>query len=319
MSEIVVQDETLTKQQFLDDVVSGLQNADKSIPCKYLYDERGSQLFEQICELDEYYLTRTELGIMRSHAAEMAARLGAECVLVEYGSGSSLKTKLLLERLESPAAYVPVDISRTHLEQTAQRIARRYPQLVVRPVCADFTKPFTLPKIESSARRTAVYFPGSTIGNFGPRDATALLKAIAKLAGEGGGLLIGVDLHKRREILEQAYDDDQGVTEEFNLNILAHINRELDADFQLDQFRHRARFNEEESRMEMHLVSTTEQTVRVDGEEIELAANEAIHTENSYKYTLERFEQLARSAGFSVEKVWCDDDRLFSVQYLCVD
>src|SRR5512134_720665 len=218
------------RASFLADVLAGLTRPQKTLPCKYFYDERGSALFERICQLPEYYPTRTELGILRRHAGAMAAALGPRCLLVEYGSGSSTKTTLLLERLEEPTAYVPIDISREHLLRAAAALSARHPRLAVRPVCADFTRPFALPKLPGALRRAA-FFPGSTIGNFGPAEARKFLAQVAEQCGSGGLLLIGVDLRKPREILEPAYDDAEGVTAEFNRNLLRRINRELGADF----------------------------------------------------------------------------------------
>lgn len=313
-----LKDASPSKQQFLSDVLGGLGRHPKTLPCKYLYDERGSELFEQICELDEYYLTRTEVRIMRDRARDMADCLGRRSVLVEYGSGTSLKTRILLNHMHDPAAYVPVDISKEHLRNSAGRMADLFPHVKVYPVCADFTQPFDLPEIDQPFSRTVGYFPGSTIGNFAPHEAVKLLRNIAAEVGEGGGLLIGVDLKKSAEILEAAYDDALGVTSEFNLNLLEHINRELDADFQLDQFRHLAVFNDEQSRVEIFLVSEQDQVVEVDGERIEFAEGERIHTENSHKYTLSRFADIAGQGGFDVAKVWRDEQNLFSVQYLTV-
>jgi dimethylhistidine N-methyltransferase len=303
--------------RFLADVLDGLTRPRKSLPCKYFYDERGSALFDRICELPEYYPTRTELGILRRHAGEMAEALGPRCLVVEYGSGSSTKTSLLLERLERPAAYVPVDISREHLLRSAAALARRHPGLRVIPVCADFTQPFALPRI-ANAQRRAAYFPGSTIGNFAPPEASKFLARVAAQCGAGGALLIGVDLRKSGSILEPAYDDSQGVTAEFNLNLLRRINRELGADFDSAAFDHRAFWNAEEGRVEMHLVSRRAQVVQLAGRRIPVARGETIHTENSHKYDLAGFAGLARSAGFEVEEVWTDPARLFSVQILRV-
>ena len=300
-------------REFQRDVLAGLSRRDRHLPCKYFYDERGSQLFERICELPEYYPTRCELAILEAHAGAMASRLGAGCVLVEYGSGSSRKTRLLLDRLIEPRAYVPVDISREHLLASARRLAADYPHLEVVPLCADFTRPFRLPG--SVTGRRAVYFSGSTIGNFGPADATALLRQIAHLVGPGGGLLIGVDLKKDRAILEPAYDDARGVTAAFNLNLLARINRELGADFVLDRFRHRAVWNEAHGRIEMHLVSLEAQTVHLAGHSFHLARNETICTEHSHKYRVEDFAELARNAGLEVRAGWTDEAGLFGVQY----
>ncbi len=319
MSSPSLRDASPSKHQFLSDVLAGLSDLPKTLPCKYLYDERGSELFEQICGLDEYYLTRTEVNIMRDYADEMADCLGPQCMLVEYGSGTSLKTRILLDHMHDPAAYVPVDISKEHLRASAAQMDRLYPDVTVSPVCADFTQPFDLPQINRPFARTVGYFPGSTIGNFGPKEAIQLLRNIAAEVGEGGGLLIGVDLKKSPEVLEAAYDDAAGVTSDFNLNLLEHINRELDADFQLDDFRHMALFNERESRVEIYLVSEREQTVNLDGTQIDFDDGERIHTENSHKYTLDQFAELAREGGFDVARVWRDPQNLFSVQYLTVN
>jgi dimethylhistidine N-methyltransferase len=299
---------------FLREVLDGLRRPHKQLPCKYFYDARGAELFEQICALDEYYLTRCELAILDRHAAEMTRHIGSAATLIEYGSGSGRKTLLLLDHLDRPAAYLPVDINSENLTAFGGQLAERYPALKVVPVCADFTKSFDVPAIPDSARRV-VYFSGSTIGNFGPAEAVPLLAHIARLVGPGGGLLIAADLKKDRQVLEAAYDDARGVTAAFNLNLLARINRELGADFNLQGFRHRALFNEPESRIEMHLVSLANQTVHVGGEVIAFREGETIHTENSYKYTLPGFADLARQAGFRVDQVWTDERGLFSVQY----
>jgi L-histidine Nalpha-methyltransferase len=303
------------RDRFLADVLAGLSARRKTLPCKYFYDERGSALFDRICELDEYYPTRTELDILRRHVAAMAAALGPRCLIVEYGSGSSTKTRLLLERLDDPAAYVPVDISREHLLRSAAALAARHPRLRVIPVCADFTRPFGLPGVPGTLRRVA-YFPGSTIGNFAPADARSFLSHVAHQCGSGGALLIGVDLRKPRAILEPAYDDARGVTAEFNRNLLRRINRELGADFDPSGFDHRAFWNTDEGRVEMHLVSRREQHVRLAGRAFRFSRGETIHTENSYKYDLSGFAKLAGAAGFEVERVWTDDALLFSVQLL---
>lgn len=328
MSSIDLKDVSPQKTEFLQDVLTGLQGERKSLPCKYFYDDRGSRLFEQICKLDEYYLTRTELAVMRRYAVQMAKELGPGCAVVEFGSGSGVKTAILLEHLQAPAAYIPVDISREHLQRTARQLDERYPHLLVKPVCADFTRPFRLPALTApsfrsgrgngreSARRTVVYFPGSTIGNFGPADAVTLLQWIGRLVGIGGGLLIGVDLHKSPEVLIPAYNDPAGVTAEFNRNLLVRINRELGADFDVDLFAHRAVFNEAESRIEMHLVCRADYTVRLNGVVIGFRSGETIHTENSYKYALDQFAEIAEAAGFRVQRIWHDPQQWFSVQYL---
>ena len=309
-SEIEVDQSTAT---FLDEVKAGLAQPQKAIPSKFFYDQRGSALFDQITELDEYYPTRTETAIMERHIEAMAARLGKRVLLVEYGSGSSTKTRILLDHLDL-AAYVPIDISCEHLFRTSEGLTEVYPGLEVLPVCADYTSAFALPDVR--AARTVVYFPGSTIGNFKPKEARDFLQRIADVCGVGGGLLIGVDLKKDRAVLEAAYDDSEGVTAQFNLNVLRRINSELGANFDLDAFAHRAVYNTEEGRVEMHLVSLKDQKVLLDGTSVAFEKGETVHTENSYKYSLEGFARLAAYAGFEIEEVWTDENEQFSVQYL---
>lgn len=300
-----------SRETFLNDVVAGLSRPAKTLPCKYFYDRRGSELFDRICELDEYYHTRCELEILRAYADDMVRLFGPDPTLIEYGSGSSLKTRLLLDRMRG-GSYVPVDISREHLLRAAGRIARDYPHLDVLPIVADFTRPFALP---AHLGRRVVYFSGSTISNFSPAESARLLAQIAHQIGPGGGLLIGVDLKKDRSVLEPAYDDSEGVTAAFNLNLLERINRELGSDFDLDQFRHRALWNEGEGRIEMYLVSQRTQTVHLAGQRFRLREGEAICTEHSYKFTPEELAELAAQAGLAVRKVWTDERGLFSVQY----
>lgn len=306
------------REVFRQDVIQGLRAPIKSIPCKYFYDERGSRLFDDICGLDEYYLTRTELAIMRRFGDEMAGRIGSRSLLIEYGSGSSIKTRILLDHLREPAAYVPIDISREHLARSVADLAAAYPGLEVLPVCADYTQDFTLPTGSRPASHKTVYFPGSTIGNFSQDEARGFLTRIAGACGEGGGLLIGVDLKKDPEIIERAYNDRKGVTAAFNLNLLERINRELGADFALDHFRHQAIYNAEAGRIEMYLVCVLPQVVHLGDQEFPFQEGDRILTECSYKYGLDDFAQLAASAGLKVEHVWTDDQRLFSVQYLTV-
>lgn len=300
---------------FYADVVAGLGAASKSLPCKYFYDAYGSKLFDEICELDEYYPTRTELGIMNDWVDEIGALLGDGFRIVEYGSGSSLKTRILLERLSGLTAYVPVDISREHLLQSVDTLATDYPHVPIVPVCADYTHSFDLP---ASDDRTVVYFPGSTIGNFHPSEAREFLRRIAGQCGNGGGLLIGVDLKKDAQVLHDAYNDARGVTAAFNFNLLTRINNELGGDFLMNYFAHQAFYNVFDGRIEMHLASTVKQTVRVGGAIFTFDEGETIHTECSYKYTVDEFAELARSAGFEQVSVWTDENRLFSVQYLTV-
>ncbi len=303
-------------QEMFAEVLSGLTQEPKTIPSKYFYDARGSELFDAITELEVYYPTRTEQAIMEAHVAEMAARIGSGSLLVEYGSGSSRKTRILIDYMQDLAAYVPVDISGEHLLRTAEELRSAYPGLRVLPVCADYTSAFDLPALDVPPERTVVYFPGSTIGNFTPSDARAFLEHVAEVTGTGGGLLIGVDLQKDPAVIEAAYNDPEGITAAFNKNILAHINRELDADFDLDAFEHLAFYDAEHGRIEMHLVSRSDQCVRIGSTRIPFREQEHLVTEYSYKYSLEGFADLAASAGFAVRDVWVDPDELFSVQYL---
>ena len=307
-----------TNTQFLEEALAGLRNEQKTLPCKYFYDRRGSQLFDQICDLPEYYPTRTEAGIMQDNIAEMAALFGPDCLLVEYGSGSSTKTRILLDHLPGLAGYVPMDISREHLYQTADSLCAAYPNLDILPLCADYTQKFALPESGRAAQSRVVYFPGSTIGNFHRAEAAIFLKRIAEVCGPGGGLLIGVDLRKSPQILEPAYNDAQGVTAAFNLNLLHRMNSELEANFDLDGFAHYAFYNERVGRIEMHLLSLNAQAVHLGGETIRFEEDETIWTECSYKYSLPEFAAMAKSASFEVRQVWTDRDQKFSVQYLTV-
>jgi dimethylhistidine N-methyltransferase len=301
-----------------EEVLAGLQKTNKELPCKLFYDDRGSRLFDKICELPEYYLTRTELQIMHDHGAAMAELSGPKAAVIEYGSGSSEKTGLLLDELNDPVAYVPIDISREHLLDSASRIASAYPSVEVLPVCADYEQPFQIPEPVRTPRSRLVYFPGSTIGNFHPARAARFLCRIAQRAGHGGRLLIGVDLKKDPEILNRAYNDDDGVTADFNLNLLKRINRDLGTRFVPENFQHHAYYNEAAGRIEMHLRSRRHQTVKVDDVEIEFEPNESIWTESSYKYSVDDFARLAGQAGFELETFWSDDEDLFSVQMYIV-
>lgn len=303
---------------FLDDVLGGLGRVPKVLPCKYFYDARGSQLFDRICELDAYYPTRTELSILRRHLGEIVDRLGPRCLLVEYGSGSSLKTRILLDHLEAPAGYVPIDISREHLAASARALAAAYEGLPVLAVCADYTQAFELPRLpsEEAPAQVVVFFPGSTIGNFTPAEAQAFLVRLGGICGPGGGVLVGVDLQKDVGVLHAAYNDAEGVTAAFNKNLLVRINRELGADFDVDRFAHEAVYDAGHGRIEMRLVSTVRQEVRVGKARFAFEAGERVVTEYSYKYTPAGFAALAASAGFAVEAVWTDPRRYFSVQFL---
>jgi dimethylhistidine N-methyltransferase len=301
---------------FFEEVVGGLSQESKMIPCKFFYDDYGSQLFDQICELPEYYPTRTEAGIMRDYGQEMAFVIGSWVRLVEYGSGSSLKTRLLLDHLPCPAAYLPMDISREHLARSAAALSASYPHLPIFPVCADYTKEFTLPPSPRFCSKTVVYFPGSTIGNFHPNQAREFLASLHQVCGPDGGVLIGVDLKKSPCVLEPAYNDSRGVTREFNRNLLRRINGELGGDFDLDQWDHHAFYNETCGRIEMHLVSLCRQSVKIGRHRFDFEEDETIWTECSYKYSVEAFAELAERAGWQVRQVWTDPRRQFSVQYL---
>ncbi len=311
-------DQTM-REDFKQDVLRGLSANPKWLPCKHFYNERGSQLFDKICELDEYYLTRTEQRIMERSAGAMGEQIGPGVMLVEYGSGSSHKTRILLDHLPDPVAYVPVDISARHLGKAASRIAAEYPHLEVLPVCADFTKPFPLPNSQRDRTHAAVYFPGSTIGNLLPAQAEALLAQVARLCGHAGGLLIGVDLQKDRAVLEAAYNDRHGVTSAFNLNLLHRIDRELvDSEIDVDQFEHHAFYNEVRGRIEIYLRSRCEQTVQIEEREFAFAAGELVHTEYSHKYTIDGFAKLALKAGLTLRKAWTDEREYFAVLHLAV-
>lgn len=296
-------------------VLAGLTGEAKTLPAWLFYDATGARLFEAICELPEYYVTRTEMSILESHAAEIAEMAGAHTALIEYGSGAGTKVRYLLDRLRDPAAYVPVDISREQLDEVAALRRAQYPHIRIAPVCADFSHPFELPALPARARRVAFY-PGSTIGNFHPTEAAAFLHRVRHTVGPSGALILGVDRSKDAAVLHAAYNDSAGVTARFNLNILRRINRELGATFDISKFRHNAFFNEEAGRIEMHLESTCAQTVLVDGTPIAFAAGETIHTECSYKYDEARLDSVVRAAGFEVQKLWTDANDWFWVGFL---
>ena len=300
----------------LAEIIDGLRQDTKSISPKYFYDERGSQLFDAITHLPEYYLTDTEISIMLGNIDEITKLVGEQTSLIEFGSGSSSKTRILLEHLDRLAVYVPVDISEEHLLDSARQIREEFPGIEVLPVIADFTRQFNLPSPKVMPLRNIVYFPGSTIGNFTHDDAQELLRVMRHEAKDDGALLIGVDLQKDPQIIENAYNDSAGVTAEFNVNMLRHLNRDYGADFDLNAYSHEAHYDEEEGRVEIKLISSRLQAVSIGGEEIEIASGEAILTEYSHKYTLDGFADMAKQAGFKVEKVWSDPERLFSVQYL---
>ncbi len=300
--------------RFARDVIAGLAAPRKTLPAKYFYDDRGSALFEQITRLPEYYPTRTELGILGERADEIARFIPAGAALIEFGSGSTTKARIVL-RAAAVAAYVPVDISAGFLNSEAARLTRDLPRLRVLPVAADFTKPFELPSA-IRARARVGFFPGSTLGNFEPPQAAKFLRHAARLLGAGAHVIVGVDLVKDEGVLNAAYNDAAGVTAAFNLNLLRRINRELGADFDLDRFRHEAFFNRAEHRIEMHLESRVTQNVLLGDRVIPFARGETIHTENSYKYTVESFQTLAAQAGWSAVAVWTDPKRYFSLHAL---
>jgi dimethylhistidine N-methyltransferase len=301
---------------FEADVLKGLKSTPKRISPKYFYDVAGSALFERITDLPEYYPTRTELRILEENAAAIAAFIPQDSALVEFGSGSSRKTRILLAAAPQLAAYVPVDISGEMLEEEAAGLRQEFPKLNVLPVTADFTQPFELPAAVPSAR--VGFFPGSTIGNFEPHEAATFLRNAARILGAGATLIVGTDLQKDSRILNAAYNDAAGVTEAFNLNLLERINRELDGKFDLDSFEHHAFYNRERHRIEMHLASSKRQKVRVAGETIEFRAGETIHTENSYKYSIDSFAALARGTGWTPVASWTDPDRYFCVHAIAL-
>ena len=296
------------------EVIDGLASKPKSIPPKFFYDRRGSELFDAICELPEYYQTRTEMEILRNCVAELVEHIGPDCLLVELGSGASKKVRLLLEQLR-PSSYLGVDISKEFLLHSTQVLASDYPWLDVHAACVDFSHTLDMPHCDAFEHKVA-FFPGSSIGNFDPNGAIELMKRIAQMMDMNGQLLIGVDLKKNVDILNAAYNDAAGITADFNLNLLTRIRQELDSDIDPKTFEHSAFYNEDQGRIEMHLISTVAQRIRIDDHFFDFDAGETIHTENSYKYTVEEFAQLAAAAGFNQERVWTDESKLFSVQLL---
>ncbi len=303
---------------FLHEVTAGLSTSPRTLPSKFFYDERGAELFQQICELPEYYITRTERDILGEHGAEMAQSVGANAELVGFGTGAGVKTRMLLEQLENPIAYVPVDISKERLVESAIALQREMPRLEILPVCADYLQDVRLPVPSRKPDHIAVYFPGSTIGNLEPPVARDFLRRVCDLCGPSGGLIIGVDLQKSRDVLEAAYNDSAGVTAQFNFNLLVRANRELGADFVLRCWKHRAVYNEREARIEMHLVSESDQTVHVGGRAFSFSVGEKIISEFSYKHTPEGFAALAGSAGFRLSRTWTDPQQLFAVFHFVV-
>jgi len=305
------------QESFRDAVLAGLSRRAKSIPCRFLYDERGSALFEGICDLPEYYLTRAEMAILGEFAPEIAARAGRHAQLIEFGSGASRKVRLLLDALDEPAAYVAIDISREPLRRAAEEVAAEFPEVPVVAVCADYLEPLRLPALPARGEgRRLGFFPGSTIGNFTPEEAVEFLAGCRRVIGRGGALLIGVDLKKDKAVLDAAYNDRAGITAAFNLNLLERVNRELDADFDLDRFEHEAFYNEATGRIEIYIRSLADQIVTVAGRRVRFAAGERIHTEDSCKYSIAEFQRLAARAGFHPGQHWTDRNGLFSVHLL---
>ena len=308
------------REEFREAVLAGLSRTPRAIPPKFLYDARGSELFDAICELPEYYLTRTETGILADCTPELARLAGPGCALVEFGSGSSVKTRLLLDAMPDLAAYVPIDISRHHLDATAARLRRDYPGLRVEPVCADYMALEALPIDLNGADVNGVprlgFFPGSTIGNLEPHEATAFLRRARTLLGDRGALVLGVDLKKDPQRLHDAYNDSAGVTAAFTLNLLRRMNRELDATFDLARFAHDAFYDPLEGRIEIYFRSLAVQSVAVAGRIFTFAEGERVHTEYSYKYDDAGIAALAKSAGFTIDRTWTDPARLFAVVYL---
>jgi L-histidine N-alpha-methyltransferase len=297
---------------FRQDVIAGLSMHRKSLPCRWLYDERGSELFEQITQLEEYYPTRVETGILRSNAAEIAGFVGKGATLIEYGAGAGIKTEILIAALEAPRLYVPVDISGDFLDQAVISLRHRFPNIGIWPIVADFTEDFEIPAGIPLKGRSA-FFPGSTIGNLDHAETVSFLRRVHRHVGPRGTAVIGADLTKDARILRAAYNDSRGVTAEFNLNLLARINRELDGDFRLDHFVHEARWNAANSAIEMHLVSTQAQTVTVDGQSFDFAAGESIHTETSRKYGVKTLSAIVESAGWYIDEMWTDARQSFGV------
>jgi dimethylhistidine N-methyltransferase len=311
--QIAVLDFEPANEEFCEQVIVGLSQHPRTLPCKFFYDEIGSALFSKICELPEYYITRTEMRILRERGGQIANALGRGIELIGLGTGAGTKTRILLDNLEAPLAYVPVDISREQLTQSTITFRKKFPALDILPVCADYLQPFDLPPSSGVANRTVVYFPGSTIGNLEPEDATEFLKKIAAIVGPGGALLMGVDLKKSKAILERAYNDSAEVTAQFNLNLLVRANRELGSNFDLRGWRHRAIYNEKAGRIEMHLVSLRPQTVNIADAAFSFAPGEHIITEFSYKYSPSEMIALAGAVGLRFEKIWTDEQNLFGL------
>ncbi len=309
---------SMENQCFLDEVIMGLSQIPKTLPCKYFYDEYGSHLFEKICQLKEYYITRTELLLLEQIKKELAGLIGKNATIIEPGAGAGIKIRTLLKTLESPKTYVPLDISKDFLFYSAQVIQREFPQIDIDPIQGDFTQPVKWLDQQKNNNRV-VFFPGSTIGNFEPEEAVCFLSNMHRLIGNEGALIIGVDLIKKTSILESAYNDSQGITAAFNKNLLTRINQQLNADFDLNQFSHKAIFNPQYQRIEMHLISQQTQMVKINGLPFSFTAGESIHTENSHKYSIESFLNMASKAQLKCVKSWQDDQQMISVHYLIRD
>ncbi|HEX4631032.1 MAG TPA: L-histidine N(alpha)-methyltransferase [Chthoniobacterales bacterium] len=304
---------------FLAEVIGGLSSSPRTLPCKFFYDERGADLFQKICELPEYYITRTETELLRRTTPEISESIGANAALIGFGTGAGIKTRMLLEQLQNPIAYIPVDISKQRLIDSAIELSHAMPALEILPVCADYLQELQLPKPLRKPDHVAVFFPGSTIGNLEPHVAQDFLSRVCRLCGKSGGLIIGIDLQKSREVLEAAYNDSAGVTAAFNLNLLARANRELGANFDLARWKHSAIYNEKEGRIEMRLVSQGEQTVLVGDRQFSFSDGEKIITEFSYKHTIDGFTRLAASAGFrEASRVWTDPAKMFAIFHFAV-
>jgi dimethylhistidine N-methyltransferase len=301
---------------FMRDVLVGLGRKQKTLPSKYFYDQEGTRLFDKICGLDEYYLTRTETNIMEENIGEISDLLGTGILLVEFGSGSSVKTGILLDNLDTVSGYIPIDISQEYLNSAVMRLNHIYPSLSVYPILHDYTLPVSLPALPGNSSGIIAFFPGSTVGNLHPGEAVRFLRNIRRMVGETGGLLIGIDLKKDPSILHRAYNDSAGVTEAFNKNILVRVNMELGGNFRTDLFKHYAFYNPAHGRIEMHLVSLRRQTVRIRDNEFFFERGESIHTENSYKYSICEFGIMASRAGMKIRKIWTDQLELFGVLYM---
>lgn len=304
------------EDSFRDSVLNGLSGEPKTLPCKFFYDAHGAELFERITAVPEYYLTRTELGILEARAGEIAAHIGPNARLIELGSGALRKVRILLAALDSPAAYVPVDISREQLKAAGEQLAGDFPDLPVVAVCADYTRPFRLPPLPGKPGKRVGFFPGSTIGNFEPEAVVAFLTHVGRLLGSGAEMLIGADVKKDKAILDAAYNDAEGLNAAFNLNLMHRIAKELDSDIAIDDFAHLAFYNPKEGRVELYIRSLNDQTAIIAGRRFSFAAGELIHTENSYKYAIPEFRALAARAGFRALETWTDAAGKFSVHYL---